>query len=196
MIKLMVGLGNVGVAYQDTRHNAGFWFLEQVAAQFGIHLSHDKKFHGMVGRGMIHGQDVRFLMPDTLMNRSGQAVVPMAKFYNIMPDEILIAHDELDIKAGGIRLKKGGGHGGHNGLRDIVPHLGADFYRLRVGIGHPGHASKVSGWVLSKPSADDRVAIDRAVACAIDALPLIMAEQMQKATSQINGFKLPDDSEL
>lgn len=191
MIKLIVGLGNVGAAYTDTRHNAGFWFVEQLADKFSIGLNHDKKFHGMVGRGMIYGQDVRLLMPDTLMNRSGTAVAPLAKFYNIAPDEILIAHDELDIKAGTIRLKQGGGHGGHNGLRDIVPHIGADFYRLRIGIGHPGNASKVSGWVLSKPSADDRIGINGAIDCAIDALSLLMAGQTQKAISQINGFKLP-----
>lgn len=191
MIKLIVGLGNVGASYADTRHNAGFWFVEQVADKFGISLSHDKKFHGMVGRGMVCGCDVRLLMPDTLMNRSGQAVAPMAKFYNIAPDEILIAHDELDIKAGSIRLKKGGGHGGHNGLRDIVPHIGADFYRLRIGIGHPGQASQVSAWVLSKPSADDRTSIDRALDCGMDALELLMANQEQKAISLANGFKLP-----
>ncbi|OOR92456.1 aminoacyl-tRNA hydrolase [Moraxella caviae] len=191
MIKLIVGLGNVGVQYTDTRHNAGFWFVDMLASQFGITMAHDKKFHGDVGRGTIFGQDVRLLKPDTLMNRSGQAVVPMANFYNIAPDEILVVHDELDIAAGSIRLKKGGGHGGHNGLRDIVPHIGADFYRLRVGIGHPGHASKVSGWVLSKPSADDRTSIDGALECAADALKLLMQGDVAKATSQINGFKLP-----
>lgn len=191
MIKLIVGLGNVGASYVDTRHNAGFWFVEQVADKFGISLSHDKKFHGMVGRGTVCGCDVRLLMPDTLMNRSGQAVAPMAKFYNIAPDEILIVHDELDIKAGSIRLKKGGGHGGHNGLRDIVPHIGAEFYRLRIGIGHPGQASQVSAWVLSKPSADDRTSIDRALDCGMDALELLMANQEQKAIGLANGFKLP-----
>lgn len=192
MIKLIVGLGNVGSSYKDTRHNAGFWFVSALADKFAISLSHDKKFHGMVGRGMIDGLDVRFLMPDTLMNRSGQAVAPMAKFYNIAPSEILIVHDELDIGAGSIRLKKGGGHGGHNGLKDIVPHIGADFYRLRIGIGHPGDSAKVSTWVLSKPSTDDKIAIDGAIDCAVGALPLLMAGQVDKATSQINGFKLPN----
>lgn len=192
MIKLIVGLGNVGAAYTDTRHNAGFWFVKALAEKFAISLSYDKKFHGEVGRGTIYGQDVRLLLPNTLMNRSGLAVAPLAKFYNIAAEEILIAHDELDIKAGAIRLKQGGGHGGHNGLRDIVPHIGADFYRLRIGIGHPSDATKVSGWVLSKPSCDDRSSIDRAMVCAIEALSLLMAGQIQKATSQINGFKLPN----
>lgn len=189
-IKLIVGLGNPGNEYKDTRHNTGFWFVDKISEQFGISLSHDKKFHGDVGRGTIFGQDVRLLKPDTFMNRSGLAVVPLAKFYNIAPTEILIAHDELDIAPGSIRLKTGGGHGGHNGLRDILPHIGADFHRLRIGIGHPGHASKVSGWVLSKPSSDDGINIDKALDCALDNLNLIMAGDFDKARKAINGFKL------
>lgn len=190
MIKLIVGLGNIGAAYQDTRHNAGFWFVEELTKKFNIHLSDDKKFHGKVGRGTIYGQDIRLLLPSTLMNRSGLAVTPMAKFYNINSDEILIAHDELDIHAGSIRLKKGGGHGGHNGLRDIVPHIGADFYRLRIGIGRPTHTSKVSDWVLSKPSLEDKISIDKAIECSLNALDLLLQNNIQKATEQINGFKL------
>lgn len=189
-IKLIVGLGNPGNEYKDTRHNTGFWFVDKISEQFGISLSHDKKFHGDVGRGTIFGQDVRLLKPDTFMNRSGLAVVPLAKFYNIAPNEILIAHDELDIAPGSIRLKTGGGHGGHNGLRDILPHIGADFHRLRIGIGHPGHASKVSGWVLSKPSSDDGINIDKALDCALDNLNLIMAGDFDKARNAINGLKL------
>lgn len=189
-IKLIVGLGNPGNEYKDTRHNTGFWFVDKISEQFGISLSHDKKFHGDAGRGTIFGQDVRLLKPDTFMNRSGLAVVPLARFYNIAPTEILIAHDELDIAPGSIRLKTGGGHGGHNGLRDILPHIGADFHRLRIGIGHPGHASKVSGWVLSKPSSDDGINIDKALDCALDNLNLIMAGDFDKARNAINGFKL------
>lgn len=189
-IKLIVGLGNPGNEYKDTRHNTGFWFVDKISEQFGISLSHDKKFHGEVGRGTIFGQDVRLLKPDTFMNRSGLAVVPLAKFYNIAPTEILIAHDELDIAPGSIRLKTGGGHGGHNGLRDILPHIGADFHRLRIGIGHPGQASKVSGWVLSKPSSDDGINIDKALDCALDNLNLIMAGDFDKARNAINGLKL------
>lgn len=191
MIKLIVGLGNVGAEYKDTRHNAGFWFADALCDKFGITLTHDKKFHGRVGRGTIYGQDVRLLTPDTFMNRSGMAVAPFAKFYNIAPHEILIAHDELDISAGSLRLKKGGGHGGHNGLKDIVPHIGADFWRLRVGIGRPAHSSMVSGWVLSKPMSDDRVNIDRAIECGMNALELLIKGDEQKAISLANGFKLP-----
>lgn len=190
-IQLIVGLGNPGAQYQHTRHNAGFWFVEQLAETFGIALSHDKKFHGLVGRGTIHGADVRLLLPETFMNRSGQAVVPMAKFYGVPAHAILVAHDELDIAAGAIRLKTGGGHGGHNGLKDIVPHIGADFHRLRVGIGRPAHSSQVSSFVLSKPTGDERISIDAAIDCAIDALPKLMAGDMDRARNHINGFKLP-----
>lgn len=192
MIKLIVGLGNVGVEYQDTRHNAGFWFVDELARRFDVTLSSDKKFHGEVGRGRIYGQDIRLLKPNTFMNRSGLAVAPLVKFYDIAPHEILIVHDELDIPAGSIRLKTGGGHGGHNGLKDIVPHIGADFWRLRVGIGRPVHSSMVSGWVLSKPSTDDRINIAHAIDCGVDALELLIKGQKGKAVSLVNGFKLPD----
>lgn len=189
-IKLIIGLGNPGNEYKNTRHNAGFWFIDKIAHAFGINLSHDKKFLGEVGRGTIFGQDVRLLKPNTFMNRSGLSVAPFVKFYGIAPNQILIAHDELDIGVGNIRLKTGGGHGGHNGLKDITPHIGPDFHRLRIGIGHPGHASKVSGWVLSKPSSDDAIAIERALECALDGLDVIMADDLDKARNLINGFKL------
>ncbi|OOS23141.1 aminoacyl-tRNA hydrolase [Moraxella pluranimalium] len=190
-IKLIVGLGNPGAEYANTRHNAGFWFVEAIAQEFGISLSFDKKFHGQVGRGSIYGNDVRLLLPETFMNRSGQAVAPMAKFYGLDSNEILVAHDELDIGAGQIRLKTGGGHGGHNGLKDIVPHLGQDFHRLRIGIGRPTHSSQVSNFVLGKPMSDERISIDAAIECAIGALKDIMANDLDKARNQINGFKLP-----
>ncbi|MDO4896797.1 MAG: aminoacyl-tRNA hydrolase [Moraxella sp.] len=191
MIKLIVGLGNVGAEYQDTRHNAGFWFVDALCDKFGITMSHDKKFHGDVGRGVVFGSDVRLIKPATYMNRSGMAVAPFAKFYGIQPSQILIAHDELDISAGSLRLKKGGGHGGHNGLKDITPHISADFWRLRVGIGRPAHSSMVSGWVLSKPTLDDRINMDRAIECGVDALALLIKGDEQKAISLANGFKLP-----
>jgi len=191
-IKLIVGLGNPGAEYLLTRHNAGFWFVQHLAQQFNIVLSPDKKFHGVTGRGQILGHDVRLLLPLTFMNKSGQSVVPMVKYYGIDNDELLIAHDELDLSPGVIKLKTGGGHGGHNGLRDITPHIGNDFHRLRIGIGHPGHKSKVSGHVLSKASNDDQVMIDSALSAAFDALPLLLAGDIERARSQINGFKLPN----
>lgn len=189
-IKLIVGLGNPGNQYADTRHNAGFWFVENLADRFHISLSFDKKFFGQVGRGTIFGQEVRLLLPETFMNRSGQAVAPLAKFYNINANEILVAHDELDIGVGSIKLKTGGGHGGHNGLRDIVPHLGQDFHRLRVGIGRPAHSSQVSNFVLGKPPASERDHINQAIDCAADALSELMAGKFEQAQNQINGFKI------
>ena len=191
-IKLIVGLGNPGEQYMLTRHNAGFWFVQHIAHQFNITLSPDKKFHGITGRGQVHGHDVRLLLPLTFMNKSGQSVVPMVNYYNIANDELLIAHDELDIDAGSIKLKTAGGHGGHNGLRDITPHIGNDFHRLRIGIGHPGHKSKVSGHVLSKAAPDEQIAIDSALSASFEALPLLLAGDIEKARSQINSFKLPE----
>ena len=190
-IKLIVGLGNPGQQYAQTRHNAGFWFVERIANDFNISLSQDKKFHGLVGRGQVHGADVRLLIPHTFMNKSGEAVVPMVNFYNIANDELLIAHDELDLPTGNMRLKVGGGHGGHNGLRDIVPHIGADFYRLRLGIGHPGHKSKVSGYVLGKPTSDEQIALDLMLDAAMQNLPALINGDIAKAQQAINGFKLP-----
>jgi PTH1 family peptidyl-tRNA hydrolase len=191
-IKLIVGLGNPGQQYAQTRHNAGFWFVERIANDFNISLSQDKKFHGLVGRGQVHGADVRLLIPHTFMNKSGEAVVPMVNFYNIANDELLIAHDELDLPTGNMRLKVGGGHGGHNGLRDIVPHIGADFYRLRLGIGHPGHKSKVSGYVLGKPTSDEQIALDLMLDAAMQNLPALINGDIAKAQQAINGFKLPN----
>lgn len=190
-IKLIIGLGNPGSQYAKTRHNAGFWFVEKLAESFNISINPEKKFHGKVGRGSIYGTEVRLLLPETFMNRSGQAVAPLAKFYNIQADEILVAHDELDIQAGAIKLKTGGGHGGHNGLRDIVPYIGQDFHRLRIGIGRPQHSSQVSNFVLNKPSQDEQTNIDLAIDCAISSLKDIIHGDFDKARNQINGFKLP-----
>lgn len=189
-IKLIVGLGNVGTEYQHTRHNAGFWFVETIANKFDISLNFDKRFHGMVGRGRIHDCDVRLLLPSTLMNRSGQAVSPMAKFYQLSADSILVAHDELDIPTGSIKLKTSGGHGGHNGLRDIIPHIGSDFHRLRIGIGRPQSTHAVSNFVLSKPSTDEQISIERAIDAAIDALPNLLSGNIEKARNGINSFHL------
>ena len=191
-LKLIVGLGNPGQQYVETRHNAGFWFVALIADRFNIELAADKKFHGLTGRGRIFDTDVRLLLPVTFMNKSGQSVAPMVNYYGIKPQELLIAHDELDIPAGSIKLKTGGGHGGHNGLRDITPHLGNDFHRLRIGIGHPGHKSKVSGHVLSNPPPDEQVAIEAALDAAMDSLQLMVTGDIEKARSQINGFKLPN----
>ncbi|MBY0445297.1 MAG: aminoacyl-tRNA hydrolase, partial [Burkholderiales bacterium] len=151
-IKLIVGLGNPGSDYAQTRHNAGFWWVDEVAKDANASLRHDNKFHGLAAKARLHGSDFWLLEPQTFMNRSGLSVVALAQFYKILPAEILVVHDELDIPAGQIKLKQGGGNGGHNGLKDIQAHLGTpDFWRLRVGIGHPGNKAEVANFVLKPP---------------------------------------------
>ncbi len=188
-IRLIVGLGNPGQAYEGTRHNAGAFFIAELARRAGATLSTEAKFFGQMARITLADRDLRLLVPSTFMNESGKSVAAAANFFRIPPDEILIAHDELDIPAGQARFKQGGGHGGHNGLRDIIPALGGkqDFHRLRIGIGHPGHASKVSGYVLAKPSAGDRQAIDKIIDEAVDALPLLLNGDAVKAMTRLHS---------
>lgn len=155
-IRLLVGLGNPGAEYHHTRHNAGAWFLHELVRRRGVVLREESKFFGRHLKLAIGGESVSLLEPTTFMNHSGRAVGACARFFKITPEEILVAHDELDLPAGAIRLKTGGGHGGHNGLRDTAAHLGGNgFHRLRIGIGHPGHADAVVGWVLSRPGAGE-----------------------------------------
>jgi len=189
-IRLIVGLGNPGGEYRGTRHNAGADFVEALARRAGAQLQAEAKFLGLTGRATLSGHDLRLLIPTTFMNRSGRAVAAMASFYRIAAEEILVAHDELDIPPGSARFKRGGGHGGHNGLRDIVPALGncRDFYRLRIGIGHPGHASRVTGYVLGAPSAADRERIDASIDEAIAALPLLLDGDEVKAMTRLHSF--------
>lgn len=187
-ISLIVGLGNPGTEYAQTRHNAGFWYVERLAQRYGISLKSESRFHGLTGRGQIEGHDVRLLLPSTFMNRSGQAVVPMAKFFQVSPSQLLIAHDELDLASGVIRLKSGGGHGGHNGLRDIVPHLGNEFHRLRIGIGHPGHRDKVTGHVLGKAPPPEQALLDQAIDEALHLTDLVIAGNLSQAMNQLNRF--------
>lgn len=189
-IKLIVGLGNPGVEYRGTRHNAGADFVEQLARDTGAELRSEAKFFGLAGQITVNSHSLRLLIPTTFMNRSGKAVAAIATFYKITPQEILIAHDELDIQPGTARFKRGGGHGGHNGLRDIIPALGnnRDFYRLRIGIGHPGHASKVSGYVLSQPGAADRDRIDASIEEAVRSLPLLLDGDDVKAMTRLHSF--------
>ncbi|KAA8732808.1 aminoacyl-tRNA hydrolase [Acinetobacter qingfengensis] len=188
-LSLIVGLGNPGAEYAQTRHNAGFWYVEQLAERYNIQLKNDNKYNAISGRGQIEGHDVRLLLPLTYMNRSGQSVVPFAKFYQIPTNQILIAHDELDMNPGVIRLKNGGGHGGHNGLRDIVPHLGADFLRLRIGIGHPGSKDRVSGHVLSKAAKNEQNLMDQAIDHALTQTKALAQGDIAKAMNAINAFK-------
>lgn len=190
-IKLIVGLGNPGQQYAKTRHNAGFWFVERIAKDFNIDLAFEKKIHGLVGRGQVYGHDVRLLLPQTFMNKSGESVIPFVNFYNIDNDEMLIAHDELDISVAQMRFKTGGGHGGHNGLRDITPHLGVDFHRLRLGIGRPASKSQVASYVLGTPSIDEKISLDVMLDDTMRQLPNLLNGEFDKAQQAINGFKLP-----
>lgn len=188
-LSLIVGLGNPGAEYAQTRHNAGFWYVQQLANQYGISLKPESRFLGLSGRGTIEGHDVRLLLPSTFMNRSGQSVAPFVKFFQIPVQQILIAHDELDMPAGQIRLKTGGGHGGHNGLRDIVPHIGNDFHRLRIGIGHPGSRERVSGHVLGKALPAEQDLLNQAIEQALKQTHLLINGDIAKAMNQLNAFK-------
>lgn len=186
-IRLIVGLGNPGSKYDATRHNAGFWFVDEIARQQGVLFRSESKFYGEVCRVTIDAQDVWLLKPTTFMNRSGQSTAAIAKFYKIPVDEILVAHDELDIPAGDARWKLSGGHGGHNGLRDIIAHLGKDYWRLRLGVDHPGDRNKVVDYVLSAPSRDDSIEITNAIDSAIDSLAFLVKGDGQKAMNQLHS---------
>jgi PTH1 family peptidyl-tRNA hydrolase len=186
-VRLVVGLGNPGAEYEHTRHNTGFWLLDQIAANYFARLSIQQKFRGGHDQALVDGRKVSLLKPTTFMNRSGESVAACAGFYKIPPEQILVLHDELDLPAGSLRLKFGGGHGGHNGLRDMVSHLGSrDFHRLRIGIGHPGSASRVVGYVLSRPSLHDRKAIDDAFIDCLPVMPDILAGKFQLAMNVLH----------
>jgi PTH1 family peptidyl-tRNA hydrolase len=187
---LVVGLGNPGDRYAQTRHNAGFWFVDGLARRHGGSFRADKKFHGEVTRIAIDGRECLLLKPATFMNRSGLSVASLANFYRIEPAAILIAHDEIDLPPGNLRVKQGGGHGGHNGLRDIVPALGSpDFWRLRIGVGHPGSKDQVVNYVLGRASADEQRAIDAALTEAADNFPLMLAGEIGKAQQTLHSRK-------
>jgi len=189
-IQLVVGLGNPGSDYEPTRHNAGFWFVDGLASRCGQAFRSEPRFHSEVVRCMFNAHECRLQKPLTYMNRSGQAVGSLARFFKIPVEQILVVHDELDLPPGTIRLKKGGGHGGHNGLRDLISHFGSkDFYRLRVGIGHPGHKDQVVDYVLKKPSRDDRRMIDEAIDEALDVMPKIVDGHFERAMHLLHSRK-------
>lgn len=189
-LKLIVGLGNPGPSYLDTRHNAGQNFVESLARHYRIDLKADKKYAGLLGTGIIEGKEIKLLIPTTFMNRSGQSVGPLCHFYKIAADEILVAHDELDIPAGTAKLKLGGSHGGHNGLRDIISALGNNnqFYRLRLGIGHPGDSRQVSDYVLKKAPPSEFTQTAACIDKAIGVLPNILNGNWQKAMQELHSF--------
>nr|WP_202965395.1 aminoacyl-tRNA hydrolase [Frischella perrara] len=190
-IKLIVGLANPGSEYASTRHNAGAWFIEQLAQRYNQSLKNETKFFGYTARINVNNQDIRLLIPTTYMNLSGKAVQAMATFYQIKPEEILVAHDELDLNPGNAKFKLGGGHGGHNGLKDIINKLGnnPNFYRLRIGIGHPGDKSKVVGFVLNKPSKPEQNLIDQVIDESVRCTEVLVNQGMEAAMNRLHAFK-------
>ncbi len=192
MIRLFVGLGNPGPEYEATRHNAGFWWIDALARELGATLVPERSYWGLVARTNVQGESRWLLQPQTFMNLSGKSVAALARFFKIQPHEILVAHDELDFAPGQVKLKRGGSHGGHNGLRDIHAQLGSpDYWRLRIGIGHPGAKAEVVHWVLKKPAPDQRVLIEDSIAHALQAKDALLAGDMEKATLQIHTTKPP-----
>ena len=201
MIRLIVGLGNPGPEYEHTRHNAGFWWVDAAVRQLGGQLAFDRNYKGAVARinrPELAAGPVWLLQPMTYMNLSGQSVAPLARFFKIEPAQILVVHDELDLLPGQMKLKQGGGAAGHNGLKDILAQLGApDFWRLRIGIGHPGVKSEVINWVLKKPMAEHRQAIDACIARSLPAMDLLLNDEVAKATMLLHTRpkpqNIPDD---
>jgi len=186
-IRLIAGLGNPGREHERDRHNAGFWLVERYALGAGLRWTKESRFKGVTAKA---AGDALLVMPQTYMNRSGQSVVALARFFKIAPGETLVVHDELDFPPGTARLKQGGGVAGHNGLKDIAEQFGApDFWRLRIGIGHPGDRSMVSDWVLSSPSPDDRREIETAIDQCLQVMPAILAGDMQAAMLRLHGVQ-------
>lgn len=190
MIKLFVGLGNPGPEYEATRHNAGFWWVDALARELKVQLAPDRSYHGLVARTSVQGQTVWLLEPRTFMNLSGKSVAALARFFKIEPAEILVAHDELDVVPGQAKLKFGGSHAGHNGLRDIHAQLGTgEYWRLRLGIGHPGVKAEVINWVLKKPAPEQRTAMEECIERTLKAVPAMLAGEMDKATAVVHTSK-------
>jgi PTH1 family peptidyl-tRNA hydrolase len=187
VIRLIAGLGNPGAKYEQTRHNAGFWFVDEVARRYEGQFRTESRFGSEVAVCRIDGQECRLQKPQEFMNRSGRPVAALAAFYRIPRPAILVVHDDLDLPPGTARLKQDGGHGGHNGLRDLIPNLGGnDFLRLRIGIGHPGHRDDVVGYVLKPAARDDQAAIEAAIEAALDVLPDVVAGNIEAAMKQLH----------
>lgn len=195
-MRLVVGLGNPGPEYAATRHNAGYWFVERLASQAGVGLRGESRFHGSVGRFPAGGEDCWLLLPQTFMNASGRSVGAFARFYRIAPEDLMVVHDELDLPPGTPRLKKGGGVAGHNGLKDIAAHLGSrDFWRLRLGIGHPGDRATVVDYVLHPPRGEEQALIDEAIERSLDVWPFIARGDLEAAMLKLHTkAKAPADT--
>ena len=190
-IKLIVGLANPGAEYAQTRHNAGEWYVQELARISNVQLVPESKYYGLTARAFLHGKDVRLLIPSTYMNLSGKSVAALANFFRILPEEILVAHDELDMPPGVAKFKLGGGHGGHNGLKSIIESLANDkgFHRLRIGIGHPGDKNKVSGYVLGKAPLAEQELITAAIDEAVRSTEILYKQDMVKAMHRLHSFK-------
>jgi PTH1 family peptidyl-tRNA hydrolase len=192
--KLIVGLGNPGNEYTRTRHNAGFWFVDELARTHGGTWRRESKYQCELARARISDAEVWLMKPQTYMNRSGAAVQAVAGFYRIAPAQMLVAHDEIDLPPGVVRLKQGGGHGGHNGVRDVIAQLGADFWRLRIGVGHPGSKEQVIDAVLDRASAAEQALIDAALARAYAALPELLRGDAQRVMKMLHTRDEPGDA--
>lgn len=186
-LRLLVGLGNPGAEHLRTRHNAGFWFIDALAQAHGARFGMESKLHGETAKIVLDGQTLWLLKPTTYMNKSGISIQSALRYWKIEPEEMLVAHDDLDLPAGAARLKFDGGHGGQNGLRDTFAHLGhGKFYRLRLGIGHPGDKNRVTSWVLGRPGVDDEGAIIDAIGRSLDVLPLAVRGDVNEAMKQLH----------
>jgi len=189
-VRLIAGLGNPGTKYEQTRHNAGFWFVDEVARRYGGHFRAESRFASEIADCRVEGRECRLQKPQEFMNRSGRPVSAFAAFYRLPRPAILVVHDDLDLPPGTARLKQDGGHGGHNGLRDLIPNLGGnDFLRLRIGIGHPGHRDDVVGYVLKPATRDERTAIDTAIEAALAVLPQVVAGNIEAAMKTLHTAK-------
>ncbi|MGK0673678.1 MAG: aminoacyl-tRNA hydrolase [Halothiobacillaceae bacterium] len=189
-IRLIVGLGNPGARYADTRHNAGFWFVDTIARLAGATMRPEPRFLGQAARITLEGRELWLLEPTTFMNRSGQSVVALARFYKIAPEQILVAHDEIDLPVGQIKLKYAGGHGGHNGLRDIHAHLGTpNYWRLRIGVGHPGSKDQVADYVLHAPSKLEREKIDVVIDEAHRHIPILLRGDVAAVMNHLHALR-------
>ena len=186
-LRIIVGLGNPGPEHLVTRHNAGFWFVDLLARRHNSEFRDYRKYSGETARISIAGQDVMLLKPTTYMNRSGLSVRQLSEFFKIPPEEILVAHDELDLPAGSVRLKQGGSHGGHNGLRDTIAHIGESFWRLRFGIGHPGNKADVIDYVLTRAPRGEEDLILEAVGTAADCMPLLFEQGAERAMTRLHS---------
>ncbi len=189
-LRAIVGLGNPGPEYERTRHNTGFWFVDLLADAYRGSFRHEAKFKGELARVRIGADEVLLLKPQTYMNKSGDAIQPLAAFYKLEPADILVAHDELDLPVGTMKLKRAGGHGGHNGLRSVHQHLGPDYLRLRIGIGHPGTKDQVLGYVLGRPNAADDKLIRDGLIDAMNAMPIWLSQTLEKAMQQLHSTPL------